>query len=290
MYPTHILLKFISQEKFLNDFLSGSLYMNSLYYFWNEFVLESVKKGKRIPLAELAKNEVYGQADLFEGTIETSEIDETNEIAEHIKMDVCCRAVGYGYCNILSFYKLVLKTVPFGFSYQLNNNMKFLGNYVAIIKDKDEFLRRINSKAEQEGFKFITGNVTYKQPMRNGVPRDSKNAIICKSAETVDIKQITSGRDAFVKMNKYAYQNEWRLALYRGKKETSAYRLEIGDIRDIVEYCRIEDLEKNIDRFLQRNEIKSAEDYWYGNIKRREMRNLFYNLGDCKGELLLEIG
>ena len=68
MYPTHILLKFISQEKFLNDFLSGSLYMNSLYYFWNEFVLESVKKGKRIPLAELAKNEVYGQADLFEGT------------------------------------------------------------------------------------------------------------------------------------------------------------------------------------------------------------------------------
>ena len=169
MYPTHILLKFISQEKFLNDFLSGSLYMNSLYYFWNEFVLESVKKGKRIPLAELAKNEVYGQADLFEGTIETSEIDETNEIAEHIKMDVCCRAVGYGYCNILSFYKLVLKTVPFGFSYQLNNNMKFLGNYVAIIKDKDEFLRRINSKAEQEGFKFITGNVTYKQPMRNGV-------------------------------------------------------------------------------------------------------------------------
>lgn len=91
-------------------------------------------------------------------------------------------------------------------------------------------------------------------------------------------------------MNIYAYQNEWRLALYRGKKETSAYRLEIGDIRDIVEYCRIEDLEKNIDRFLQRNEIKSAEDYWYGNIKRREMRNLFYNLGDCKGELLLEIG
>ena len=66
MYPTHILLKFISQEKFLNDFLSGSLYMNSLYYFWNEFVLESVKKGKRIPLEELAKNEVYGQTDLFE--------------------------------------------------------------------------------------------------------------------------------------------------------------------------------------------------------------------------------
>ena len=290
MYPTHILLKFISQEKYLNDFLSGSLYMNSLYYFWNEFVLEDVKKGKRIPLAELAKNEVYGQADLFEGTIETSEIDETNEIAEHIKMDICCRVVGYGYCNILSFYKLALNDMPLGFLYQLNKNMKSLGNYVAIIKDKDEFLRRINNKAEQEGFKFITGNVTYKQPMRNGVPRDSKNAIILKSAETVELKQIKAGRDAFVKMNKYAYQNEWRVALYRGQKNTSAYRLEVGELKDFVECCHIEDLEKSIDRLLQQNEIKLAEDYWYGNIKRREMKELFYKLGECKGELLIELG
>lgn len=70
MIPTHILLKFISKENYLKEFLAGSLFMNTLYYFWNEFMLEAVKKGKRVPLSELAKNEKYGQLDLFEGTYE----------------------------------------------------------------------------------------------------------------------------------------------------------------------------------------------------------------------------
>lgn len=50
MEENYILLKFISsadksnKKKYLKDFLNGSLYMNTLNYFWNEYYLELAKK------------------------------------------------------------------------------------------------------------------------------------------------------------------------------------------------------------------------------------------------------
>ena len=289
MLPNHILLKFISKEKYLQEFLTGSLYMNSLYYFWNEFMLEEVKNGKRIPLAELAKNEKYGQLDLFEGTVGTIEANSASDIEKHIVSDICARAVGFGYCNILSFYRLDIIPSDFYVSYNLNN-LSSLGDFVAIIKDKDELVKRITIAAEKECYKFICGDVSYRQAMKNGVPIDKRNAIICKSADKIDIRNSSQHRDIFTKMDKYAYQNEWRLALYRGVKETKPYRLEVGNLEDIVEWCRIEDTTKKIDDCLLNQKIKYTQNNWYGNISRKEMKGLFYKLGDYKAELLLEIG
>lgn len=48
--PDYILLKFISsadkcnRKKYLKDFLNGSLYMNTLNYFWNEYYRDSQNK------------------------------------------------------------------------------------------------------------------------------------------------------------------------------------------------------------------------------------------------------
>ena len=53
MNEDYILLKFISsadkcnRKKYLKDFLNGSLYMNTLNYFWNEYYRDSQKKSKR---------------------------------------------------------------------------------------------------------------------------------------------------------------------------------------------------------------------------------------------------
>lgn len=289
MMPTHILLKFISKEKYLKEFLAGSLYMNTLYYFWNEFMLEDVKKGKRVPLSELGKNEKYGQLDLFEGTIGTIEAKNSPEMEKYMPTDICARAIGCGYCNILSFYRLDLTHSDFYVSYDLNN-MASLGDFVVIIKDKDEFIRRISIAAEKENYKFLCGNVSYWQAMKNGVPRDKRNAIICKSDDVIDIRNLNQRRDVFVKMDKYAYQNEWRLALYRDVKETKAYRLEVGRLDDIIEWCPRKEITNKIDDCLQKGKIKFALNNWTGNISRKDMKELFYKLGDYKGELLLEIG
>lgn len=289
--PTHVLIKYISQKKFMDDFMAGSLYMNSLYYFWNEFMLEDAKKGKQIPLSELAKNKKYGQIDLFEGSVSTATIDEKIEESKYFMSDYIYRAVGYGYCDILSFYKINLSYLNDIFvSYNTSDMMQSLGGYVAIIKDKNELIRRIQNKCKENGYKFLSGNVSYRQVMRNGVQRKEGNSVIAKADVVVDIRNLKQKRDAFIKMNKYSYQNEWRVALYRGEKDTSAFRLEIGDISDIVECCSVEDIESVINGLLRNNQIKYSSDIWEGNVDRKEMRELFYALGDYKGEMLVEIG
>ena len=126
--------------------------------------------------------------------------------------------------------------------------------------------------------------------MKNGVPRDKRDLIICKSDDVVDKRNLDQRRDIFVKMDKYAYQNEWRLALYLDAKETKAYRLEVGSLDDIVEWCSSEEITNIIDDCLQKGEIRFTLNNWSGNISRKDMKDLFYKLGDYKGELLLEIG
>ena len=44
MYQNSILLKYISKKEYVDDFMAGNLYMNSLYYFWNEYAIESKRK------------------------------------------------------------------------------------------------------------------------------------------------------------------------------------------------------------------------------------------------------
>lgn len=102
--------------------------------------------------------------------------------------------------------------------------------------------------------------------------------------------QTTDRRDCFFKMSKYAWQREWRLALYRGVKEIDAYRLEIGSIRDIVECVQPSDLSKTIDGLFVNNMIKPCDEGYYGNISRKDMKEKFYQLGDNKAEMFFFMG
>lgn len=72
--------------------MNGSLYMNTLNYFWNEYYLELAKKRRcaeengipfpdKIDMSEHILSE--GQADLFEGVV-------CNLSADKLKMDEKC--------------------------------------------------------------------------------------------------------------------------------------------------------------------------------------------------------
>lgn len=43
-------------------------------------------------------------------------------------------------------------------------------------------------------------------------------------------------RDCFDKGAQYREQNEWRIALYRGEKSTTTYKLNVGNLSDIVRW------------------------------------------------------
>lgn len=125
LYPQghkgHILLKFISQPndgdklKYLHDFLNGNLYMNTLSYFWNEYM----PKNGEDPI-ELASNQTIrpqkipnqlpkGQGDILEGTVGMIPTENTRfakAFKNHLLTDCICRANGFEYCNTLCFYRL----------------------------------------------------------------------------------------------------------------------------------------------------------------------------------------
>ena len=111
----HLLLKFISSEAFVKDFLDGSLYMNSLYYFWNEYPMREAaekredyfEKHPDINPEEVIMPIEYilnpAQADMFEGTVGFSNsVDFVKEdIGDHLLTDIILRAVGFQYCDTL---------------------------------------------------------------------------------------------------------------------------------------------------------------------------------------------
>lgn len=279
--------------------------MNSLYYFWNEYPLkEAAKKWdefiKTHPEVDPKKASIpinnklsSAQADMFEGTVgfEMSEILQM-DFGEHLLSDAIFRAIGFQYCNTLCFYRLDYGFDGFIVSYN-EPNMKCFGEYVAIIKDKEELIRRINSAAVREKIDYLCGDVHYRRLRFEGKNIDlDQNHVLLKCGDVFDITDynLKAKRDCFVKMDKYSWQKEWRVALYRGVKETEAYRLEIGDIRDIVEGINASDLNDKVGDLFKAREIKLSESGYFGNISRKDLKEKYYNLGDNKAEMFCFIG
>lgn len=302
----HVLLKFISQKPFVEDFLNGSLYMNSLYYFWNEYPLREAAMNRNKIIKEhpdIDPDTVTvpidyklspAQADMFEGTIgfDTSQFFK-GDFGEHMLSDAIMRAVGFQYCDTLCFYRLDYRQDGIFLKYSVPN-MNDFGDYVAIIKDKNELLRRVNAAAEREKIDYLCGDVYYR-PLKlegNNTDVSQRNHIVIKCDSQFDMADFNLGsrRDCFVKMDHYSWQKEWRIAAYRGVKDTEPYRLEVGDIRDIVECVQAGDLPATLDRMIVNGQIKNSDDGFYGNISRHDLKEKFYKLGDNKAEMFCFIG
>lgn len=298
----YILLKFMSEKNYLKDFLDGHLYMNSLYYFWNQYILDLAKKNrgleeKEVDIAELekAKNRGPGpgQIDLFEGTVTTEQAQNASipdEFKNYAVADVVYRSIGMGYCNVLCFYKMDYKVVGRNLiDFQLGEMDEF-GKYVVIIDDMSELERRIYLAARKQGFKCLCGPVRYRELKLNGGDiRTGHNIVLKEDDELYDISKDDSKRDAFDKMSNYSYQKEWRVALCRGEKDIKAYNLSVGNLRDIVHWVKQEELKSEIKRMFQNNQIKANSGNWYGD-DRHELREKLYQLGDDKAERFIIVG
>jgi hypothetical protein len=95
--------------------------------------------------------------------------------------------------------------------------------------------------------------------------------------------------DCFDKGCQYRGQNEWRIVLYRGEKSTVAYKLEVGDLSDIIRWFPIDQFQKNIGENVNLYGMSDLKG-WYGNIHRDEMREAFYELGERKTTMFATIG
>ncbi len=315
----HLLLKFFSQKKYRDDFCNGIIYMNTLYYFWDEYPrLQALKRSEEARARAIAKGEnpdnIFtslcsplsdSQKDLFEGTVTTYDLDTLN-LDSSMKVGLFCdpvlRAEGYRYCNVACFYRLdctissssnKYKTV----AYDIPKQMDEFGKYVIVIINEKEFINRIRKAVNACGFKFLCGNVQYHDLKKGDHTIISGERVILEAETKIPLNgkgvQIVEQRDCFDKMVNYKSQKEWRIALYRGLRSTDPYTLEVGSLRDIVRCFSFEDFTKVIDSCFAGDLsciVSNRIDGWYGNISRNELRECFYKLGDYMSVPLISLG
>lgn len=219
------LIRFFEKGKYLNDFLDGHLYMNSIGHFWT--------LGQPNP-----------QDDLFEGVFETMSVTELDgkygsdligTFGSHILLPVMNRLDGFQFVHILCFYMHEydpeLKQAT-----RIPKEIKGFGNYAIRIKDMQTFVDLLFEKIVRERLYGLMGPVSYRNP-------------------TDEIEYM----DCFDKNITHQYENEWRFALipdFEKAKEMaeeqrqynsnlkpgelpkvydSAVYFDVGDLRDLAE-------------------------------------------------------
>lgn len=111
----------------------------------------------------------------------------------------------------------------FGFSPEQVRYMPEFGDSVLVIKDADEFIRRVATALQKEGLIHARGNVRYFDGNDLEYFQDVKDEPV---------------HTAFWKRKKYSYQQEFRILI--DKPIEDHYILNIGDISDISKIMKSE--------------------------------------------------
>ena len=225
MITDSLLLRYLEKQSFVDMFMEGYIRLNSLDFFWGEHD-EPTKTG---------------QIDTLEGLVCPIGAKSTND---------CSRSDGYRYCNLLCCNRLNYTLDGDSIGWYMTEGMDQFGDYVVIIKNPDEFQRRLVDAATVQDCKCLCCDVNY-----------SNN--------------IDTTRDVFDKAPDYAYQNEWRAALYRGIAICEPYVLNIGPIDDIAEWCYTRELTWHLARIFHDRDFAGTKSREYGNITRTELAQLF---------------
>ncbi len=205
----------IMAPEFVDSFIQGNLYMNTLDYF------RSIENNK-------------AQGDYQEGicgTIKKSQLGQIGyQLPKYLLDNMLCDNIPlssdyYAMNNLFCMYSLKIDddrlTVykPNKQIYEFNDE-NGEQKVVVRITDTDEFLRRLNKALE----KYVNRNV-----IEYGIYGDISYCSSFTNANGM------GSRSAFHKEPSYEYQNEWRICILQKLLGKTAFVLKIGDISDIVE-------------------------------------------------------
>lgn len=274
------LIKYFGKKKYAELFMKGKIYMNYLGYFWD-------------PLNGYAE-----QHDYHEGIVLATDSSHADSVLgdsvlrEYAASVPMFRAEGYKYCNVACFNRVDVKTFPtynhnMLLHWQEYANMKEFGEFVVIIKDVDELMKRVNAAVQRENFKYCAGDVEY---YNNTEPY--AQSMVLQIDPPFDLRNMPEGRkfDSFCKEYKYKDQNEWRISLYRGVKEEKQYTLNVGSLDDIACLTDIRHMTSKFNLLLGSGAVRHNWDYGYrGNATRDELRDLFIALEDYRANMSLTV-
>jgi len=192
--PINGLFKFLDRE-YLDDFLSGSLYMNTLQYF--------AEREAHDPGAEVRGDSWEGVARVFGIRSAAVRINDIYVPITGIDHQLPWRPTDGIRANVFCMYALAENWGPPVHEENFN-----FGDTVACITDVSEFFRRLKAAEKVCEFRFSCDLVEYFPPTYQG---------------EVGI---------FRKRSQFQYQSELRIAVEPGPGKP--YKLNVGDLSDIV--------------------------------------------------------
>lgn len=194
-----ILIKFQLKPR-IDSLQSGIVYMNELKFFRD---MEKLERDDDI--GDLMENNIHSTAyELPDGRPSNVNLTENS-------------SSNFVFC--LFYVPLHLK--HFQFSEKQKEKLPVFGDTALIIHDSQEFLNRVLCEAKKGGYKLH----------HRGVVLYNENEPI--PMEVMDVLTKGLHNIAFMKREKYHYQQEYRLVINMDKTEKDHIRLNIGDISDI---------------------------------------------------------
>lgn len=284
----HQLIKYFGNRDYAEQFLRGELYMNSLAYFWN--------------------NGHEDQRDMFEGVSDTFDKKSLGfpvHMRQLIDGDVMFRLDAYRYCNLYCFYRVDIEeggaNSPFGFSGILpvkgirlpGKHMEKFGNTVAIIKNEEEFMRRVLNALEKDWL-CVAGDVRYRTI--EGSPSGMGGYSLWQSDKAYPASDLmrgngkTSSKDCFIKTKSYESQKEWRICVFRNVKTDEPYKLKVGDLSDIAELVPASQVNQKLLEMYRPcipTEVKPQFSGFKGNIRRSEFKEKIYQYDGGMGHFVV---
>ncbi len=218
-------IKVFSNEDHREQFLNGSLYMNKLKYFIKH-----------------ENQNTDGRNDPFESIIACLQPERTTIYfgktvipPSNLVAPVVIRSNKNDNTNVLclisidnnGFEQLTVKNIEqFKTSLVLDNKIRALGEYAAVIIDPNEFLARVDKTVEKK-YHMQRGFVKYYDFLEysNRFPED---------------------KILFYKRIEYSYQKEYRIAIDCENKTNEVFRLEIGNIRDICQVTKTSEINNKL--------------------------------------------
>lgn len=228
-------IKVCKTERYREDFLDGSLYMNTLGFFrrYNEEAVANV-------------------ADRYEGTISLQQPGRHTITFTRHDLPDCQYTIadfagpsviqyrGHNHLNVLCLFAVHEKGHTFGSDDHFENfvdaqmlkpEVDDLGEYAAIVFDTGAFQKKVFEAIRSNDFGAFSGLVDYYDAATFHGSFDQAQAV-------------------FKKRNEYAHQREYRIALDRQALEEAPYTLSVGSLRDIAIGCRTSEVNDLIRGYL----------------------------------------
>lgn len=224
------LIRFFERQEYMEEFLDGKLYMNSLGHFW--------KIGQPNPQDDLAEGLV--------STMSSVDVDRqfgtkyTEAFGNHILAPFMNRAEGFQYVHVLCFFMHEYDANARK-ALRVPESMKNFGQYAICIKNMEEFTNRLFQKIKGNNQYGLMGPITY-HPMneileyedcfdKSNVHRNEQEWRFALIPDFEEAKKIAADRKA--KLNEMLMKNEHDIDLINGY-DNHVY-FEVGDLRDIAD-------------------------------------------------------